>query len=673
MPNILLIGNPNVGKSTAFNSLTKSDEHTGNFHGVTVEQKCKKITYENVEYNVVDLPGIYSLNTYSFEEEISKKEILKNDAINLVIVDANSLRKNLYLCQQLNELNISYKLLINNYDYFTKHKNKINLDKLRESLNVEIYLIDAKKIKINQNLTKKPHKNTKKCDYLNNFIKNIQQKVNRTDKEIINALNGNFANFNQQEIECVKTFNEQIVKARYDYIDSLISTCVEVQKDYVYGLSKLDKFLTNPFVMIIGFLLMFFASIYLIFFTVGAWLSDKLSWLCESCVVTPLTNVLINLTDNIWLIEFFSQGVFSSFFVILSFLPQVVLMFVFISLLEDSGIISRLAYVLDDFLSRFGLNGKAVYILLLGLGCNTMSTMVTRNLSNKNMRVKTAILNPYISCMARLPVFVIIASTFFSKQAYFIIAGLYVLGFIVALTLGVILNKTILKTKQVGMLLEFPPLRHVDVKHLLQVTKTNALDMLKRLTGVIVSVSIIVWLLTHTNFTFKYTQDINESILFLVSNKISFLFAPIGLNNTGIVCALLVGIMAKELIVSTLTICNNASNNLDLIKSLTISTSVVCLTKSSAVSLLIFSLLYFPCASNIAVLRQETDKFTTIFALITQFTIAYLISFVAYQVCEKGILFGLISLLIISIIMFSILYLIKKLKKRKCLTCGKCK
>ena len=425
--------------------------------------------------------------------------------------------------------------------------------------------------------------------------------------------------------------------------------------------------------MIIGFLLSFFVAIYLIFFTFGARLSEGLTRLTETVIVNPIMNLIINLTDNVWIIEFLSKGVFSSFFVILSFLPQVVLMFVFITLLEDSGIISRMAYVFDDFLSKFGLNGKAVYILLLGLGCNTMSTMVTRNMNDKNLKTKTAILNPYISCMARLPVFIIIASTFFSKQAYFIIAGLYILGFAVALILGAILNKTILKSKSNSMLLEFPPMRKIDFKHIMQVGKINALDMLKRLTGVIVSVNIIVWLLTHTDFTFKYTQNIGDSILFSISSKISFLFAPIGLNNSGIVCSLLVGIMAKELIVSTLTICNNVTNSATLIESLVLSTSVVCLTKASAISLLIFSLLYFPCASNIAVLKQETDKFTTIFAVITQFTIAYMLSFVVYQSMEKGFWFMFGGISVIAIIMSAIIFTIKKAKQGKCLTCGKCK
>jgi len=673
MSKVLLIGNPNVGKSTLFNSITKSDEHTGNFHGVTVEQKSKKINYENVEYEVVDLPGIYSLNTFSFEEEITKKEILKNKSINLMIVDANSLRKNLYLCQQLNELNIEYKILINNIKCFEKNNNKLNIEKLKNCLNIDVLTINAKKIKFSKNLVNIQHKNKNNFSYLDKIINEINKKINKTKQEIIYALNGVQNNLTEEEFEYVQSFNSQVVKLRYQHIDNIRSHCVSLNENFVYGASKLDKTILNPFVLLVCFLVTFFVAIYAIFFSLGPWVSNGLNLLCEQIIVNPIMNLIIILTDNIWLIEFFSQGVFSSFFVVLSFLPQVVLMFVFITILEDSGIVSRLAYVFDDFFSKFGLNGKAIYIMLLGLGCNTMSTLATRNMSDKNLRTKTAILNPYVSCMARLPVFIIVASTFFSKQAYFIIAGLYILGFVVALLLGLILNKTILKTKQAGMILEFAPMRLPDVKHIAQVTKTNALDMLKRLTSVIICVSIIVWLLTHTNFSFRYTQNINESILFFVSSKISFLFAPIGLNNSGIVCALLVGIMAKELIVSTLTICNNASNGAELIKSLTFATSVVCLTKASAISLLVFSLLYFPCVSNIAVLKQETDKFTTLFAIITQFTIAYMLSFIVYQTMEHGILFMLISIVVISIVMFAIVFAIKKAKQGKCLTCGKCK
>jgi len=500
------------------------------------------------------------------------------------------------------------------------------------------------------------------------------QKIKKISKNnIINALNGVIDGLNEEEIKLIESFYEEIVTERYKYIDTILKECLTIDENFYYGESKCDKILLNPFVMFFGFFLIFFTSLYFIFFGVGAQLSELLTNICERFFIAPLSNLICFITDNIWVIEFFNQGVLNSFTIILSFLPQVVLMFVFLTILEDSGIVSRLAFVVDDFLTKFGLNGKAIYIMLMGLGCNTASTMLTRNMSDKNMKTKMVILNPYISCMARLPIFVIVSSTFFSKISFFIIAGLYILGFFVALILSAILNKKILKSKTSSMLLEFAPLKFPDFKHIVQVAKLNAVDMIKRLTSVIVCVSVIVWLLTHTTFTLQYTQSIQESILFLICDKLSFLFSPIGLNNAGIVCALFVGVMAKELIVSTMSICNNSMGTNELVSSLILTTSVISFTKASAISFLIFSLFYSPCASNLAVIKQEIDKFTMRLCVLSQFVIAYLISFIAYNFACKGFLFGSLLLVIFAIIVTSVNFIIKKVKQNKCLTCGKCK
>ena len=464
-----------------------------------------------------------------------------------------------------------------------------------------------------------------------------------------------------------------MVKARYEYIDNILKDCVEYDKSFVYGYSKLDKIILNPVVMLLGFLAFFLASVYVIFFLVGPFLTEKLTLVMDLLLINPINNFILSITDNIWIIEFFSNGVFSSFTTILSFLPQVSLMFVFISLLEDSGLISRLCYVLDDFLTKLGLNGKAVYIILLGLGCNTMSTMATRSINGTNLRIKSAIINPYISCMARLPVYVLIASAMFGYLAYFVVAGLYLLGVTVALILAFVLNKTILKTESGELLLEFAPLRNIDCKHIAQVALKNAGDLFKRVFSVVLCVGIIVWILTHTQFNLKYTQDITESILFAVANLFTFIFAPIGLNSAGVVTALLVGVMAKELILSTISITNNVVNNDKLMASLLISTSVIHFNVASAVSFLIFSALYCPCVSNLAVLKKETGSFYMWFALITQFTIAYMLSFVAYQVLTNGWLCAMLIILVITLIAISIVFAIKKVKQHKCLTCGKCK
>ncbi len=669
MRKLLLIGNPNVGKTTLFNSLTKSHEHTGNFHGVTVEEKGKLVNMDGEGWYIVDLPGLYSLLPFSYEEEISKNAILNNKDFNLVISDANSLKRNLYLCLQLKELGINFKLLINNYNYFKKHGNSIDIAALKKYFDAEI--IDAKKCKFNKNLIKF-NKIDLNLTYLTQFLAKIKEKIKKSDAELIAAFNGNFAGFNDDEIAFVNAQLPALIMARYNFIDGIINEAVKQNKNFVYGKSKLDKILLKPPVMFAGFLAVFFASIYLIFFLVGPLVGDALVGVLYFLIISPFMNFLYSAANNIWIIQFFNEGVFSSINTVLTFLPQVCLLFLFLTVLEDSGLISRMAYVLDDFLTKLGLNGKAIYIILMGLGCNTMSTLISRNMSERNLKIKCALINPFVSCMARLPVYVLVASAFFGKWTYFVVVGLYLLGLAVALIMALILNKTILKTHSNNLLLEFPPLKNLDVKHIGVVVKTNAIDFVKRVFGVIVSMGVIVWILSHTNFKFMYTQEIGESMLFFLADKIAILFAPIGLNSAGAVSALIVGIMAKELIVSTLSIANNAQSNAALISSLTLAASPVHFTTASAVSFLVFILLYCPCISNIAVLKKEVGGFYTAFSIISQLTIAYLTSFVFYQSIQHGIWFAAISLAIIFTILFSVIHLTKKVKHNKCLTCNKC-
>lgn len=682
MREILLIGNPNVGKSTLFNRLTKSSEHTGNFHGVTVEEKSKIVKTKTDEYKFVDLPGIYSLSVFSNEEEVSKDKILSKNIERILIVDANTIRRNLYLALELSELNLPFKIVINNYDYFLNRGNKLDVEKLNKNLGIVAKIINAKKVKLkdfenellqekNQNLSKFHEKTQKNAKYLENFIKIVKNRTNLDEKTIIKALNGIYENLNKNDIKFIQSLLPKIIKARYDYIDEVLQNVLNLKENYVYGASKVDKFLLNPIVMILGFLLTFFLSIYVIFFLLGPWLSDALIGIINFIIINPIMNLLYSVTDNIWFLEFVNGGIFSSVITVLSFLPQVVLLYVFLTILEDSGLIARMCFVFDDFLSKLGLNGKSIYIMLLGLGCNTMATTATKNLNGKNLRIKSAILNPYISCMARLPIFVIIASAFFGSRAYFVVVGLYLLGLVVALIFAKILNKTILPTEAGELLLEFPPVKNIDLSHVMSSVKTNASDFTKRIFGVVVCVGMIVWILTHTASNFAFTEDITKSVLYLIAGKISFIFAPIGLNPPAIICALVVGIMAKELIVSIFSISNSVATIPELIVSLAVSTSVINFTTASALSFLVFTLLYSPCMSTIAVIKKDYGSFAMWFCIISSFTIAYMLSFIVYSTMTYGIIHASISLIIIALIMVSIIYLIKKIKTKKCLFCTK--
>ncbi len=678
MYKFLIVGNPNVGKSTLFNSLTKSSEHTGNFHGVTVEEKSKIVEFKNQKYEFVDLPGLYSLNSFSPEEEISKKIILNSQSEILLLCDVNSLRKNFYLCLQLMEIDVNFKILINNSKNFYKNNNKIDFNKLKNKIKKEIIEIDAKKCTLNEEMLK----NSKNVDdinfnffqkYLEKYINIIENKLNLDKKTIIFALNGIFLNLNNKQINFIKSLFPSVISDRYKYIDEILNDCVETKKDFVYGLSKSDKFLLNPVIAFAVFLVSFFLGFYLIFFVIGPFISGLEEKILNLIFARPIMNFLYLITDNIWLLEFVQGGVINSVLSVINFVPQVCLLFIFLTILEDSGIISRFAYIFDDFLNFFGLNGKALYVMLLGFGCNTMSTTATRNLGDKNLRAKAVMINPYFSCMARLPVYFLIASAFFSKKSFLIVFGLYVLGIVVALVMSRILNKTIFKSKNDDLLLEFPPMQKIDLKHIWQVSHKNAIDFFKRVFTVVLCVGVIVWILTHTQFNLQFTQDITDSILFFFADKIKFLFAPIGLNSAGVVTALVVGVLAKELIVSTISICNNVGSQKSLVLSLILPLSVINFSLPSAVSFLIFSLLYSPCASNLAVIKKETSTFAMWFALFSQFTAAYMISFVAYQALAKGIVFALTVTGVVLLILFAFIFTIKKVKHRKCLTCGKCK
>lgn len=711
MYRINLVGNPNVGKTTLFNSLTSSSEHTGNYHGVTVSSTAKVVRLNGQTFQFVDLPGVYSLNTFSGEEEVAKSELLTSQSMNLVVVDPDNIRQNLYLCLQLLELGVDFKIVINNFQKVVnnhkkrkknvknnkktnKNAKKLDLYKLKRglegSLGVECIIVSAKDVRLSPefiNFCKKTqksstnfsnfnekyaknHKNLAKTHekllYLNNFTTYREFDID----QIILSTNGVSCDLNEKQQILLREIMPNIIQSRYDYIDGIL---LEYNNNHPADVTMRDKVLLNPVLMIGGFFALFFVGIYLIFFVLGSYLGDQITSIVDTLLVMPIMNLIYALTDNIWLIEFFANGVFAPVLTVIGFVPQVCLLFVFISVLEDSGVIARMAYVLDDFLSVFGLSGKAVYIILLGLGCNSMATLAARTVSEENMKIKTALVNPYISCMARLPVYVLLATAFFGEAAYYVVVALYLLGLVAALIVAAVLNKTILKSKSSGLLLAFPRLQMVDPRHLFIVAKTNAIDMVKRIFTIVVSAGVVVWVLSHTSWSMLYTADIVDSILYMLANKIALLFRPIGLDNGGVVCALIVGMLAKELIVSTISIANNAMTQSALIASLTLSTSVVCFTTASAVSFLIFVLLYCPCVSNLAVLKREVGTFYMWFSVISHLTIAYMLSYVVYNLMTNGVVYVMMSIVVIIIIMTTLILIMKKVKHTRCLTCGKCK
>lgn len=689
MKKVIIVGNPNTGKTTLFNSLTKSQEHTGNWHGVTVNTFEKKVIFEGEEYLFVDTPGLYSLNTYTLEEKVALEMILQNkDAIFLYVVDINTIRRNLYMAIQMKELGINFNIIINNSDYFEKKGNKLNIAKLQKKLNIKCILADAKKTKLNQSIIK-IEKNIFEFDYIKNSAVAEITKIlenHQISEPLYNAINilenENilFEDLTQNEIFFIKNqyhnYFQQFLQGRYSYIDSIITDSVMVGDNYVYGQSKLDKLFLNKYLFLVFFMAMVFLSLYITFFLIGPILTKYFLLLINFAIRMPVLSLVKYLTSSQIVYAFFDEGIFSAGFSILSFLPQICLLYLFLSLLEDSGYLSRIAFMLDDFLYKVGLNGKSVYTMLMGFGCATTATLTAKNMSDKNAQIKTALLTPYMSCSAKLPVYSVIAGAVFGAKSIFVIMGLYLLGIVVAIILAIIFEKTILKSKKDDFLLEFPPMRKPSIKRIAFLAYFNAKQFFVRIFSVIFSVTVIIWILSNFNFTLTYVANGNNSILYSIGKVLSYIFVPLGLNNGNIITALMVGFVAKELILSSIAISNGVSSNYQsLANSVLLTTSAVCFTKASALSFLVFCLLYTPCVSNLAVLNKEIGKKYTTLGVVIQFCLAYVLAFITYRIAVQSISIGdfVLIIVIFAIILYSAKIIIKKIKNKTFfLNCGLC-
>lgn len=634
MKKIFIVGNPNTGKSTLFNSLTKSDEHTGNWHGVTVKEKSKVIKLNGEQYEFVDLPGLYSLNTYTLEEEVSKKFILNSVDANIVyLIDANNFKRNLYLLMQLLDMNINLKVCINNYDYFSKNGGHIDIKKLKEILNCEVEIINAKNIK----LTKK---------FLNFTKINIKLKNNLKIYEI------------------------------YEKINKICENTLKYNKNNIYGYSKIDKYILKGYIFVPLFVIFIFLILFLIFFLIGPVLSDLILIILNIFIKSPIIIFLKSINCASWVVRVFDEAIFSSVVTICSFLPQVCLLYIFLSGLEDSGVISRMAFMLDDYFSKIGLNGKCIYTMLMGFGCNTSATFTSKNMADKNSHIKTALITPFMSCSAKLPIYSVIAGAIFGVKDIWVIFILYLLGVVVALILANIYNKTILKSKTNDFFIEFPPLKHVSFKDIVLSSFKTSKHFISKVFGIIFSMSVIIWIVSNIGFNLRFASASN-SILYLISKKIAWIFKPLGLNNPYIICTLLVGLVAKELIVSSMLIFNKVSTTSTLMVSLKMLESPIYFTPALAISFLVFVLLYSPCISNIAVLYKEVGKKYATIGILVEFIVAYIISMLAYNLLSGNFVSALISILVVGIIIFSVTYTLKRIRKigvcTNCLRCNNCK
>lgn len=706
MKEILLIGNPNTGKTTLFNNLTKSNEHIGNWYGVTVEEKRKKFNAGGEDFELVDLPGIYSLTALSFEEQVAVDYILNgSDKLMINICDLNNLQRNLYLTLGLLELGANILLAINTMGS-KKPFNEVDVYKLKEELGVEVFLFNASSKKdilelklLIKKMSDKPKKGIMPS-YINKLenyqeFKLIKNSLNVKEKDRLNFYTIKIlendqkiiekCGFNNKKRKLNADYIQKIAKIRYEYISCISEKAIKKIQKRAYGESKIDKIILNRFLSIPIFLGIMALIFYLTFFSVGAFFSSILSDFIQNVIGANLVNFIAGVCDIPWVIGLFENGIVAGLGSILSFLPQVVLLFFFLSILEDSGYLARLAFSFEDIFKKLGLSGKSVYTLLMGFGCSATAALTARNMEDKNSKIKTAMLTPYMSCSAKLPIYAVLGGAFFGASNIFIVFSLYLLGVVVAIILSMILEKTALKSKNQSFILEFPPYRIPSFKRVLNIIADNLKQFIIRIGSVIFAMNIIVWLLGSFSFSFTYVPDTGGvSMLENIGKFLAPIFIPLGFGNWGATSALIAGLVAKEVIVSSIAIFNgidvNAGSMTEQVQSSILNpNSAVYFTPASALSYMVFCLIYMPCIATMSVLNKEIGTKWTVISIIIELVIAYLLSLVVYNLYNFINIFGfgyfailLIGLIIIGV---SVTFIIKHLKsKDKCKACGyKCK
>ena len=659
-----LIGNQNCGKTTLFNQLTGANQHVGNFPGVTVDQKVGEIK-EHKNCSVVDLPGIYSLRPYTSEEIVTRDFLIneKPDAI-INIVDATNIERNLYLTLQLLEMQIPMVLALNMMDEVRNNGGSIDVMGMSEKLGIPVVPISAVKAEGISELVEKVIRTAEKKKYpkitdfcekgpvhrcihaLSHQVEDHAQnlgisprfaatKVVENDVEIIKKLNFSRNEFEmmQHSIEEMEADhkmdrNAALADMRYTFIEKVCKDTVKHPKESKEHKrsEKIDKVLTNKYLAIPMFLAIMMLIFYLTFGLIGAWLSDLLSLGIEQITDIcdkGLTAYGINPVVHSLIID----GVFAGVGSVLSFLPVIVVLFFFLSILEDSGYMARIAFVMDKLLRKIGLSGRSFVPMLIVFGCTVPAVMATRTLSSDRDRKMTIMLTPFISCSAKIPVYSVFAMAFFKDHAALVMMALYVTGIVVSILVALILKGTVFSGKPVPFVMELPNYRLPSVKSVLQLMWDKAKDFLQRAFTIIFVATIIIWFLQTFDTRLNVVTDSANSLLAVLGRWVAPIFTPLGFGDWRISTSLITGFTAKEAVVSTMSVlCGTSMSNLP-------QTLGSFFTPLSAVSFLVFTLLYTPCVAAIAAIRREMDSaLQAVGIVIMQCVIAWLVAFGVYRI-----------------------------------------
>ena len=661
-----LVGNQNSGKTTLFNQLTGANQHVGNFPGVTVDRKDGAIRGQP-NTSITDLPGIYSMSPYSSEELVSRNFVLHEKPKAIInIVDATNIERNLYLTMQVLEMGIPTVVALNMMDEMTGNGGTVDINAMENMLGVPVVPISAAKnegvdelVKHALHIAKYQEKPLRQdfCDSTDNGgavhrcihavchliedhaeeaglpLRFAAAKIIEGDELILAQLN-----LDQNEKDALEHIVFQMEKERkldrsaamadmrFHYIQKVCDSCVvkpHESKEHIRS-QKMDSILTGKYTAIPVFILIMGLVFFLTFSLIGPWLQDLLAAGIESLAgLTEKAMIAGNVNESIQSLVL--NGLFEGVGSVLSFLPIIVTMFFFLSMLEDSGYIARVAFFMDKLLRKIGLSGRSIVPMLIGFGCTVPAVMSTRTLPSQRDRKMTILLTPFMSCTAKLPIYGFFIEAFFPQASWLIITSLYVLGIVIGILVALLFKKTLFKGEAVPFVMELPNYRLPSPRNVLQLLWEKAKDFLQRAFSVILIATIVVWFLQSFDFRLNLVEDSHASILASVSGVLVPLFKPLGMGDWRIVTSLISGFMAKESVVS-------------IMEMLYVGGVAGALTTLSAVSMLVFSLLYTPCVAAIASIKRELGWKWALSVVLWQCGIAWMVALLARLI---GMAFGL--------------------------------
>ena len=652
-----LAGNQNCGKTTLFNQLTGSNQHVGNFPGVTVDRKSGAIK-GHPETEVTDLPGIYSMSPYSSEEIVTRQFIIGEKPTGIInIVDATNIERNLYLTMQLMELDTPMVLALNMMDEVRGNGGTVRINKMEAMLGIPVIPISAAKNEGVDELVDhalhvaKYQERPGRMDFcseddhggavhrcIHGIIHLIEDhakaagipvrfaatKLVEGDQRIEEALK---LDQNEKEmIEHIIVQMEQergldraaaIADMRFSFIQELVAKTVVKPHESKEQLrsNRIDKFLTGKYTAIPAFIAIMGLVFFLTFNVIGLFFQNLMETGIDALtgiVDTALTNWNVNAAVHSLLID----GIFTGVGSVLSFLPIIVVLFFFLSMLEDTGYMARVAFVMDKLLRRIGLSGRSIVPMLIGFGCTVPGVMASRTLPSERDRKMTILLTPFMSCSAKLPIYSLFAAAFFPEHAALVMVSLYFLGIAVGILMAILLKSSVFKGEAVPFVMELPNYRLPGLKNVVQLLWEKARDFLQRAFTVIFVATIIIWFLQSFDLRLSLTADPQQSILAWLASGIAPLFAPLGFADWRVSTALITGFMAKESVVSTLTILYGSS-----------AAFAAALSPAAAAPLLVFCLLYTPCIAAVASVKRELGGKWAFIMVANQCIVAWLAAF----------------------------------------------